>query len=100
MGARGRGLRWFILGADDHAAAAGNADIVAHRGSEIQRRNAIGRTSLNDPACIAGAAELIAEFRLVTIERDKFVAAKRLDCVRCRRWPVGSQEALHGSNLL
>jgi hypothetical protein len=57
------------------------ADIVAHGGGEIERRDPMGCADLDDPPRIAGAAELIAELRLVAVERDQLVGAKSLDLI-------------------
>ena len=56
-------------------------DVVAHRRGEIERRNPIGRADLDNPVRIAGTAELVAELRLVTVERDELVAAKSPDLI-------------------
>jgi hypothetical protein len=74
MGARRGSLGRFVLGADNHAAAAGHSNVVPHRGGEIERRNAMGRANLNDPARIARTAELIAEFGLVVLSSSRHSA--------------------------
>ena len=74
-------LLWLVFGADDHAVAAGSADSVAYGCSEIERRNAIRGTGLDDAARATCAAKLITEFRLVTVKRDKLVVPKGLNLV-------------------
>ena len=52
---------------------------------EGRLRELAGRAGFDDSARIGRTTELIAEFRLVTVERDQFVAAKDLDLF-CRGW--------------
>jgi hypothetical protein len=51
---------------------------------------------LDDPTDVVRAAEQVAEFSLVSIERDKLVTAKGLDLLRAGR--IGAV-ALHYRNL-
>src|SRR5260370_1170891 len=82
--ASGRRLRRLVFGADPHAVAAGSADIVAHRGGEIERRDPVGGAGFDDPAGVARPAELIAELGLVAIEGDQLVTTKGLELLRGR----------------
>src|SRR5882672_2838142 len=93
----------LVFGADHHAVAAAGADIVARGCREIERRDRVGCADLDDPARIICAAKLVAELRLVTIERDKLVAEKGPGLLRRRRLrlpgPTGI-EAPHRRGLL
>ncbi len=62
-------LLGFVFRADHDAVSTGSTNVVTHGGSQIERRNPVGRADLDDPAGIRGAAELVAEFSLVSIER-------------------------------
>src|SRR5207249_7117857 len=88
MRPRRTALVWLVFGADHHARSAGGLDVVAHRCGEIERRDPVGRASFDNPARIVGAAKLIAEFRLVTVKRDKLVAAKGPYLFLCGRMRV------------
>src|SRR4030081_3555819 len=96
-------LAGLVFGAAHHAVAAGGIDIVAHGGREIERRNPVGCADLDNPARIICAAKLVAEFRLVAIERDKLVAEKGPGLLRRGRRrlsdPAGV-EASHRRGLL
>src|SRR5216683_6123960 len=66
----------LVFGADHYAIAAAGVDVVAQGCREIEGREPVGCADLDDPARIICAAKLVAELRLVTIERDKLVAEK------------------------
>jgi hypothetical protein len=68
IGAGALGLGRLILGAVDCAAA-----VVPHRGGQIEGRDAERGARLDDPARADGAAEHVAELRLVLIERHRLV---------------------------
>ena len=71
-------LLGLVLRADYHALAAGSTKVVAQGGSQINRRDAISRADLDDPAGIDSPAKLIAELGLVAVERVELVAQKGL----------------------
>ena len=81
----GAGLDRLIFGSDDNPAAAGGADVVPQCGSKIEGGDTERGADLHDPARVDRTTKLITEFRLVAIERDELVAAKRLDLVFRRR---------------
>ena len=67
----------LVFGADHLAGTARRVDGVAQRRGEIERRHPPRGAGLDNPARLAGTAKLVAEFRLVAVERDQLVAPKR-----------------------
>src|SRR5262249_26791953 len=59
---------------DHHPVAAVLAEVVSHGGREVERGDAEGGAGLHDPARAERTAELVAELRLVAVERDELVA--------------------------
>src|SRR5581483_5522522 len=92
MRPRGFSLGRLIFGGDHHAIAAGGVDVVPDGGGEIKRRDTERRADLHDPARIGRAAKLIAELRLVAVERDELVAEKSLELAFRRPVPVETFE--------
>jgi hypothetical protein len=72
-------LARLVFGANDDTVAAVLSDIVADGGSEIKRRNPEGGADFDDTPRLEGTAKLVAELRLVAVQRHELVAAKLLD---------------------
>jgi hypothetical protein len=69
----------FVLGADHQPATATGPHIVAHGRCQIERRNPKGGADLDNSPNVARPAKLIAERRLVAIQRHQFIASELLD---------------------
>jgi hypothetical protein len=65
----GVSLLGLVFGADHHTVASASTDIVAHRSGQIERRDTVGSSNLDNSAGVDGTAELVAELRLVAIQR-------------------------------
>src|SRR3979409_1766617 len=94
----GASLVVLVFGAHHPAVSPDSADVVAHGGGEIERRDPVGRADLDDLARIVGAAKLVAELGLVAIERDKLVAEKGPGLFRRRRLRVPRPPRLEASH--
>src|SRR5260370_13650954 len=75
----GHGLFGLILGANITTPLPPRASIVAYRRRQVERRDAVGGADLDDQPGVVGAAELVAELRLVAVQRHQFVAQEILD---------------------
>src|SRR5262249_18286351 len=68
----------LVLSADHHTAASASMDIVAHRSSQIERRDAIRGAHLDDPPRVDCPTDLVAELGFVTVERIELIGEESL----------------------